>query len=115
MEDMFFDCSSLTSIDLSKFNTSKVIDMCGMFRNCSALTSINLSNFNTNNVTNMSYMFYGCKSLAFLDISKFDCVKIQKVHCLEKMFEGCNSLKVKNIKLEDFKIRQQAMVDLMNI
>ena len=30
-----------------------------MFCNCSSLTSLNLSNFNTNNDTNMSYMFYG--------------------------------------------------------
>ena len=31
-----------------------------MFRNCSLLTSINLSNFNTNNVTNMGSMFALC-------------------------------------------------------
>jgi len=30
-----------------------------MFSECSSLTSLNLSNFNTNNDTNMSYMFYG--------------------------------------------------------
>ena len=31
-----------------------------MFSYCSSLTSLNLSNFNTNNVTDMSYMFCGC-------------------------------------------------------
>jgi len=31
--------------------------MYGMFNNCSSLTSLNLSNFNTNNVTNMHGMF----------------------------------------------------------
>ena len=30
-----------------------------MFYNCSSLTSLNLSNFNTNNVTDMRYMFVG--------------------------------------------------------
>ena len=30
-----------------------------MFYYCSSLTSLNLSNFNTNNVTNMSDMFSG--------------------------------------------------------
>ena len=34
-----------------------------MFRECSSLTNINLSNFNTNNVYDMSYMFFGCKQL----------------------------------------------------
>ena len=32
-----------------------------MFYNCSSLTSLNLSNFNTNNVTNMEGMFDGIK------------------------------------------------------
>ena len=35
-------------------------DISTMFRDCSSLTLINLSNFDTNNVTNMSDMFSGC-------------------------------------------------------
>ena len=38
-----------------------------MFSNCYSLTSLNLSNFNTNNVNDMSYMFSGCSSLASLN------------------------------------------------
>ena len=34
---------------------------------------------------------------------------------MEGMFSGCNSLKIKNIKYRDFKIRNQAMIDLMGI
>ena len=34
-----------------------------MFYNCSSLSSLNLSNFNTNNVQDMSNMFYYCSSL----------------------------------------------------
>ena len=30
-----------------------------MFSDCSSLTSLNLSNFNTNKVKNTSYMFFG--------------------------------------------------------
>ena len=37
--------------------------MSGMFNECSGLTNIDLSNFNTNNVTDMSCMFYGCENL----------------------------------------------------
>ncbi len=59
MSDMFYECSSLTSLDLSNFNTNNVEDMKYMFYNCSSLTSLNLSNFNTNNVTNMEGMFSG--------------------------------------------------------
>ena len=35
-----------------------------MFSGCKSLSSINLSNFNTQNVTDMRYMFYGCESLS---------------------------------------------------
>ena len=56
---MFSDCSSLTSLNLSNFNTNNVNNMSYMFSYCSSLISLNLSNFNTNNVNNMSYMFYG--------------------------------------------------------
>ena len=34
-----------------------------MFYNCSSLSSLNLSNFNTNNVQDMNNMFYYCSSL----------------------------------------------------
>ena len=36
-----------------------IIKMSYMFYNCSSLTSLNLSNFNTNNVNNMKGMFVG--------------------------------------------------------
>ena len=42
---MFSDCSSLTSLDLSGFDTSKVTDMNHMFTNCFKLTSLDVSNF----------------------------------------------------------------------
>ena len=60
---MFDSCSSLKSLDISKFNTSNVTSMKGMFYGCSTLTSLDLSSFNTSNVTNMGYMFYNCSSL----------------------------------------------------
>ena len=60
---MFYNCKSLTNLDLSNFNTQNVTDMNSMFSNCNSLTNLNLSNFNTQNVTNMSWMFYGCNSL----------------------------------------------------
>ena len=49
MSYMFNQCSSLTSLNLSNFNTNNVQDMSYMFQLCSSLTSLNLSNFNTSN------------------------------------------------------------------
>ena len=68
MSGMFSFCSSLTSLNLSNFNTNNVTDMRYMFSDCSSLTSLNLSNFNTNNVTNMSKMF---SLLFFFNFFKF--------------------------------------------
>ena len=71
---MFFvnsGCSSLTSLDLSKFDTRNVEKMTEMFKNCESLTSLDISNFETSNVENMKGMFAGCKNLRYLDISSF--------------------------------------------
>ena len=86
---MFEYCSSLTNLDLSVFNTSKVTDMSYMFKGCSSLTNLDLSNFDTTNVTDMSDMFYGCSSLTNLDLSGFN---TSKVTSMSYMFKGCSSL-----------------------
>ena len=69
---MFHNCSKLTQLDLSIFNTSRITYMFGMFSDCTKLTKLDLSNFNTSNVTNMSFMFGYCKALTQLDLSSFD-------------------------------------------
>jgi surface protein len=45
---MFYNASSLTSLDLSSFNTSSVTNMISMFRGASSLTSLDLTSWNTN-------------------------------------------------------------------
>ena len=54
---MFYNCSSLTNLELSNLNTSKVTMMIYMFRECSSLTTtINVMNVS---VTDYNYMFDG--------------------------------------------------------
>ena len=50
---MFYNCNSLSSLNLSNFNTQNVTNMQYMLSDCISLTSLNLSNFNNQNVTNM--------------------------------------------------------------
>ena len=58
MENMFQDCSSLSSFtNISKWNTTNVIDMSWMFAKCENLQSIEISNWDTNQVKDMSYIF----------------------------------------------------------
>ena len=89
MKDMFYQCQSLKSIDLSSFNTSNVTNMRGMFYGCQSLTSLDVSTFNTSNVTNMIYMFNECQGLTALNIRHFD---TSKVTDMAYMFSGCKSL-----------------------
>ena len=64
MSSMFYNCSSLTSLDVTHFNTAKVTDMSFMFASCGALTTIYVSDkFVTDKVTKGSNMFNNCKNL----------------------------------------------------
>jgi len=56
----FSNFYSLTSINLSKFNTSKATSISNLFHKYSLLKEINVSNFNICKVIIMSGMFSGC-------------------------------------------------------
>jgi len=86
---MFIHCTSLTSLDLSGFDTSSVTDMSSMFDHCTSLTSLDLSGFDTSSVTNMSTMFQNCASLTSLDVSSFDTSNVTHMFF---MFDLCKSL-----------------------
>ena len=102
MANMFSGCSNLTSLDLSKFNTSHVgvipegassyyseeVGMSGMFSGCSSLTTLDVSKFDTSNVTGMKNMFSGCSGLTSIDLSTFN---TRNVKSMKEMFSGCSS------------------------
>ena len=61
---MFYGCSSLTSLDLSNFNTANVIDMGNMFHICSSLMTIYTGDeWSTAAVISSTDMFRDCTSL----------------------------------------------------
>ena len=103
MKRMFYNCTSLTSLDMSVLNTSNVTDMSCMFM-CqkvydddqpSALKSIKFGgSFKTDNVENMMMMFYACVSLQSLDLSSFNTAKCKN---FANMFFKCTSLTSLNV------------------
>ena len=98
MQNMFYNCSSLPSIDLSNFDTFAVMNMESMFNGCSSLTSLDLSSsFNTSKVTDMSFMFSYCSSLTSLDLSSFN---TSAVTDMRGMFYECS--KLPSIDLSNF-------------
>ena len=104
----FLNCSKLTSIDLSNFDTSNVTNMWAMFQGCSTLSTLVLSNFDTSNVTNMKSMFSYCSNLSSLDLSKFD---TSNVTDMSYMFQNCSSLT--NLDLSSFNFTKVTSYDFM--
>jgi len=89
MNSMFSGCKSLKRLDLSSFDTSQVSNMCAVFLECDALEELNLRGLETDQVADMQQMFYGCSSLKKLDVSSF---RTGKVTNMVQMFKNCSSL-----------------------
>ena len=87
--NMFKLCSSLESIDLSRFNTANITRMDYMFQLCSSLTELDLTNFNTSNVTTMQSMFDGCSNLNTILVS--DKWSVASLQHSENMFSECGT------------------------
>ena len=92
MELMFANCSTLTSLDVTKFNTANVTTLMSMFSDCSSLKSLDVTNFDTRNVTNMFYMFNNCSGLTSLDLTKFNTAKVMDMCFMFKKCSGLTSL-----------------------
>ena len=97
MMEMFYNCQSLTILDLSNFNTSNVTNMSTMFYGCYKLSNLDLSNFDTSKVTRFDYMFYKCHALTSLDLSNFDTSNVTR---MDEMFDYCQ--KLTNLNLSNF-------------
>lgn len=96
-----------SSLDLTNFNTSNVVNMSYMFMNFNSKT-INVSSFDTSNVRNMNNMFDGCISLRSLDVSGFN---TSRVINFEYMFNDCYRLE--KLDLSNFVIKENANTDMM--
>ena len=88
MSGMFMECKA-TSLDLSSFNTRKVRNMSGMFMKCEA-TSIDLSSFDTSKVTNTLAMFMKCQATS-LDLLNFD---TSSIITMSFMFHNCTTTSI---------------------
>ena len=90
MSWMFNGCSSLTKLDLSGFDASKVISMAYMFGYCYGLTELTITDFKTDSLKDTSYMFDHCSILEKLDLGGFDTSSVTN---MQSMFYWCNNLR----------------------
>ena len=108
MSGMFSNMRGPTSLNLSNFDTSQVTDMSGMFSNVNHLTSLNLSNFSTSKVTDMSGMFSSMYALTSLNLSNFD---TSQVTDMSGMFS--NMLELTSLDLSNFNTSKVANMGFM--
>ena len=88
---MFNECNELENLDVSSFDTSKVMNMEVFFCKCYKLKEIKgLNKLKTNNVTNMDGMFQSLINIESLDLSNFD---TSNVKSMKGMFNKCYKLK----------------------
>ena len=94
MESMFMGCTSLTSLNLSNFDTYQVRFMNNLFQDCVSLEYLNISSFNTKNVIKMESMFQNCYKLQEIDLYHFYTTSTRQIY---NMFYGCISATSINI------------------
>ena len=89
MRTMFIN-SNTTSIDLSSFDTSSVINMEAMFLGVKNVKKLDMSSFNTENVQTMNVMFNTMESLEKIYVNNFDTVSLTNINAI---FGNCINLK----------------------
>ncbi|MBR4329128.1 MAG: InlB B-repeat-containing protein, partial [Candidatus Riflebacteria bacterium] len=90
---MFDYCINLESVIFAEdFDTSNIIYADGMFYNCSKLTTLDLSMFDTSKIARMTKMFAGCSSLTTIYVSdKFVTTSVLGDYA-GQVFSSCTSL-----------------------
>ena len=131
---VFYECSALTQLDLSNWDTRNIQYMISTFSGCNNLTEINCSRWNTSKVANIQSMFAGCSSiqtipvrdwvvsnlgyadnafsnctaLTTLDVSKWD---TSNLRATSSMFSNCRSLNT--IDVSKWKMNNVTRIDRM--
>lgn len=85
MNELFYSCPNLTSVDLSGVDFSNVTTAEMMFYNCKNLTSINMRNAKVDSLVSASRMFDGCHKLVSIDVSGWN---VQKLENMSMMFRA---------------------------
>jgi surface protein len=100
MFSIFRCCNSLTSIDVSNWNTSKLGGCHAAFFECNSLTKLDLSNWDVSNLGQCYWMFERCTSLVELNLSNW---KLKDNVNAADMFSRCNNLKYIILNNSDIK------------
>ena len=107
---VFTGCSSLTELDLSNWDISKFNSLREMFNDCTNLRNVFMLNWNSSNCTSTYRAFYNCKNIKLLDFSNWDFKLVTNMH---GMIDGCTSLETiifNNIDLRNVDVTHQLSI-----
>ena len=113
---MFSCCLNLQEVIFGNFDTSNVINMAGMFQGTSVI-SLNLKKFDTSKVEKMNVMFVFCRELKYLDLSSFDFSKVTTAELMlnkiQKTLKYLNIYSYKDDEIIDSHFFKSASKDLI--
>ncbi len=89
LSEMFYNCSSLNTLNLSGWDVSSVDSVYEMFYKCSSLTTLDLTGWILSDMINLTSLFDGCSNLKVLDLSGWDTSSVTRA---SYMFRNCSSL-----------------------
>ena len=89
---MFYGCSSLKTIDMSKF-TAKIYSLSEMFKDCTELISVDISGLDTSEISSAGEAFSCCSKLSVIYVgNKWDISHLEGDANHFGMFSDCISL-----------------------
>ncbi|WP_143141751.1 BspA family leucine-rich repeat surface protein, partial [Enterococcus caccae] len=89
MERTFADCTSLVSLDLTSWNTSKVQDIFSIFNGCVNMENLDVSTWDTQSITAITYAFASMTKLKALNLSNW---KLSPMNSAQGVFMEDSSL-----------------------
>ena len=98
LEDAFYGCGNLKTVDMSGWNVTNLTTMSHMFADCYKLENVYFTDWETTSLTSLNGTFNNCESMKSVDMSMFD---TSKVYYFSQTFEACYSLE-KVIGLENW-------------
>ena len=96
MSSMFSKCSSLEKVD-NCFKTYNVKTINQMFFGCKALKSIDLSNLYTPFLTTMNSAFDTCPKLISIELPNLNISSITSIDGIGNLFHNCRNIKYINL------------------
>lgn len=88
-QDLFLGCTSLKTVNIDNFDVNRVVSINSLFNGCEALETVNMSNWkNTNSITNATNVFKNC-----IELTSIKMPQLPSLTDMQRMFYGCSNLK----------------------